>query len=247
MGLDPNSIVSKKVLDFDQIKIQHIKSSLDLNVEMYKAVQTNWQELVTEAAHKNVKMWDSLCYRFEGFNSANNSLKLSKLNYSIIRGLEKLRYTNQPYIPASQCLFVTSLIETRQGQFVLGKKHYIESHKDPRSKTTLIGGVCSPDELIINTGKDIEYVLLKEIEEELGIKPAHIVSNKVIGITYGKHTNVGIICTTKLDLDKDQILQSFSSYSDKEIDSLQFVDYNQMLEILHNHPSYPSLIPELLT
>ncbi len=247
MNLQPNSIVLKKVLDFSDIKIEHVDSSLKLTTSQIQAIEGNWQKIISESKLKGIKVWDAVTYRFESINTSKNIISLSTVNYRTRRGLEKINYKILPSSlqPNSQGLFIASLIQTNDGDYILGNKKTID--KSEFANIELIGGICSPEEVIINSGKDLETVILKEIEEEIGVSRNFVNNTSILGITIGKHTNVGVISNTQLNLSNQELLDLFHAKSDEEIESLIFVNKTKLIEILKQHPSYPSLIPQLLS
>jgi predicted NUDIX family phosphoesterase len=109
----------------------------------------------------------------------------------------------------------------------------------------LIGGGLQPDELIVNECKDIFRNEVKEIKEEIGVKEENILKVYGLGILLSSKFNVIFIFLTKLNLTREEVLNTFQTNNDDEMSDLEFVPEHQISKYLENMSGYRPLVAEL--
>lgn len=155
-----------------------------------------WEEAVKKYQGR---LWNGVNYRYEGFDQATATLLLGeaeyKYNYAsnfLIEDLARLDFSGRP-----NCLYVTSVVVTRDQKVVLGQTAVASIHG---VTLNLLGGVLNRDEMVITSGEDLAQYLYKELNEEIGITRDMISSSTGLGIFERPNYRIGIFLQTHLRL-----------------------------------------------
>jgi 8-oxo-dGTP pyrophosphatase MutT (NUDIX family) len=187
-------------------------------------------------------LWDGIHYRFVDPTelSDNGKVRIGTIAYRYIatyRSLDKQRILlglRELYHLSTAALVVTS-----DGFYMFGKRAR-------NGAVDLLGGGVQPDELILNSGIELEENLYKEILEEAGICRSDVDKLTGLGAVVSETSNVILLGLLKLGIQRCEVETRFLSRTDNEMEDLVFVPEAELRIRLEGMSDYRHLIAQLL-
>ncbi len=236
-------IITDRTFDQNTFKVKHVESRIELSPEQQSLINESWQTFLHEAQKKGSTPWDGTYYRLESLDSVSNQLELSTIKYSAIKGLTHNQDLSLiPLESRPNHISTASLIKTKDNLFVFGVRN---SNTMSSYSIDLFGGSLQPDELEVNSTKDIFDTQLKENKEELGISQNEIESMKGIGVILSSKYNVIFVFYTQLSITKEELLAIFRNNNDDEMVDLEFIQEENLESYLSDKGSYRPLTAKL--
>lgn len=233
-----------KAQDINIVRNMNTTRKIDQNLE--SIAKDQWEEIVKKSEQEGTKIWDGTYYRLDNvpeIKNGSNEFKLSTIKYSLVkayRGLsEQNNLTEDQY---TYHINTGGLIKTTDNFYVFGNKN--SDLNNPI--VDFIGGGLQEDELIVETGNDIERNVFKEIKEEINLEIEDINESKIIGILLAKSMAIIIIFEVNLKLTKEEVQDKFNEREEDEIKSLVFIPEKDIREFLNNQSDYRALVGELI-
>lgn len=238
------SLVLKKTFNPEEITIvKKNKTNRLIDKSLEQKAKIAWEKIFQES---NEEFWDGTCYRLDNIEEVKKgslNFEISTIKYSLVIGYKEISKENK-LAPEQYSNHISTggLIKTTDDIYIFGNKS--EDLKNPQ--ISLIGGGLQEDELKVNSGRDIERNLFKEIKEEINLSKQDVLSNKIIGILMSGSSGIIIVFETTLNISSQQVLENFKKRSDKEIKSLVFIQQNKLKGFVAEQKDYGSLIQDLL-
>ena len=144
-------------------------------------------------------LWNGINYRLEKIDAIQGKPLLTfgttdyMNNYAsaqLSEDISKLSFENR-----FNCLYVSTLVETTDGKFVLGQTAKKGIHG---TTIALLGGILNKNEMEIHSGIDLQKYAYKELEEELQITQKMIDATEGLGIFEMPTCRIGIFLHTRL-------------------------------------------------
>lgn len=160
--------------ELKNLKIVHIKDH-ELSKEYVRDRDASWDDMVEEGRKNGKEFWNGLLYSFEGIYQ--NDLTCPVIYFGQMQYKDRLfkkkigeedivlKYGHENLL--IHCGVSLNII-TKDKRFVIGRKR--SSIGFQKSIYAQIGGNLNKDELQINDFSDIKKYILKETEEESGLK-----------------------------------------------------------------------------
>jgi hypothetical protein len=240
-------VILKNNLDINTFKIVHQKTSnrvIDPLLE--NKATTIWKNLLKEYQAKGLHIWDGNYYRLdnpEEVAKGDTKLILSTIHFSTLQAYKVIsEEVNLKESQYSNFISTGGLIKTSDNFYIFGKRgKTIHS-----SNVDIIGGGLLESENIVNTGKDIENNLYKEMHEEINILESDVNQCNFIGILHNSSMNILFIFRVDLKLSRSEMIDRFNNRSDDEMSELLFIEEKNIKDFLFSLPSYRPLILELI-
>jgi 8-oxo-dGTP pyrophosphatase MutT (NUDIX family) len=207
-------------------------------------VQAVWKQKEQLAKEDGVKIWDGMYYRVENVSEIEKSgelrFELGTVPYRYIATVIDLQdsFVANKFDPLCH-LSTAAMIRTSDGFYVFGKR-------SRNGMVDLIGGGAQQDEMVINSGIDLERNLRKEVYEETSISESHIRSVQGIGIVRSMTSNTILISTVQLNVSRDQVRDIFKDRLEDEMSDLLYVSDVEIEFFLRKMSSYRPLIADFL-
>lgn len=170
--------------------------------ELLVQVEAYWEAAVDKHGSK---LWNGVNYRLEQIVEENGLVTLHlgtadyKVNFASRHLAKEIR--DLPWEQQPRCMYVSTLMETTDGKYILGETASSGIHGRMRA---LVGGILNQDEQVINSGSDLEAYLYKEMEEEFGISKEMVVKSNGVGIYEMDTCRAGVFMHTKLKLSQKE-------------------------------------------
>jgi hypothetical protein len=240
-------VILKKAFKAQDINIKRNKiSSRKIDPVLENKAKSQWEEIVKKSEQEGTKIWDGTYYRLDNVSeikNGSNEFKLSTIKYSLVkayRGLsEENNLTEDQY---TYHINTGGLIKTTDNFYIFGNKG--SDFNNPI--IDFIGGGLQEDELIVETGNDIERNVFKEIKEEVNLEIEEIKESEIIGILLAKSMAIIIIFEVDLKLTKEEVQIKFDERVEDEIKSLVFVPEKDIKDFFSKQSDYRALVGELL-
>lgn len=233
-----------KAQDIIIIKNKDTTRSIDQGLE--NKAKNQWDEIVRKNKEEGTKIWDGIYYRLDNVSevkNGSNEFQLSTIKYSLVkayRGISELHDLKEDQY--TYHINTGGLIKTTDNFYVFGNKSIDLNNPI----IDFIGGGLQEDELIVQTGNDIERNVFKEIKEEINLEIEDIKESEIIGILLAKSMAIIIIFEVNLKLTKEEAQIKFDERADDEIKSLVFVPEKDIKDFFSKQSDYRALVAELL-
>jgi hypothetical protein len=187
---------------FDTLQVRQTGKVYVPPQELAVKIDAIWCE--AQVTYKD-KIWNGVNYRLDKIENENGvpiifiSEEDYKNNYAsklLADEIKKLQFNER-----LNCLYISTLLETRDSYFVLGNTAALGIHG---RTTALLGGILNKDEMILTSGAALESYIYKELEEELGINLECIVRSEGLGIYEMPTMRIGIFAHTQLTLTSEE-------------------------------------------
>jgi 8-oxo-dGTP pyrophosphatase MutT (NUDIX family) len=201
-------------------------------------VNAAWNDLLARTTHP---LWDGIYYRVLGVQDCDQGLlRLGTVRYRYIATFPGLHQHHACLnLEPLNHLSIIALIRCSDGFYLFGRR-------TGNGETDFIGGGVQKDELEIAAGADLERNLLKEIQEETGIRRDAIQQLTGIGILLSSTSNVLIAGHANTGLTKAQAIAGFAERTDDEMSDLVFIPKTELASALRSMSDYRQLISGLI-
>jgi 8-oxo-dGTP pyrophosphatase MutT (NUDIX family) len=182
-----------------------------------------WEEELKNAEGEEAILFDADIYRLENLDFLNGKLFLTLgiVPYSFQKVakylVSEIIKESKNYYPNG--LFATTLIMTKDNQYVFGKRGKTIS----KNEIDMIGGVLSKDENIVKKGSDLFKAIIQELNEELNLEKKNIGEICLKGVISTSTLKVGLVFYTVLNITSRDLEKTFSNRKDNEMSGLIFV------------------------
>lgn len=245
MKLKLPKILFKSEHKYDQITINHTKSTRAIDQDLETIFKQNWIEITQNAKKQDMQIWDSILYRLEKFEIKQKLImEFSEINFSTTKSANKyidiLIQKGEKYFIKS--IFSSIIIKTADNKFILGKKSRKYMHN---VDLTFIGGVLSKDEHLIENGKDLFQSALNEVQEELNIK-CPIDNLTLLGGILTELGKCSLVFYLFVSMNSGEIKKNFAYRNDEELEDILILSEEDFKDHIANMDNSKQLILELL-
>jgi hypothetical protein len=108
----------------------------------------------------------------------------------------------------------------------------------------LPGGILEDDIKFIPTGEFLFKTMKKEISEEMGVLEENIEDIYLEMMYQGNKDHIGFYFNIKLNISSNMLREKFKDNKDIDIESIDFHDKTEFIEILKNHNQSKQLIAQ---
>lgn len=128
-------------------------------------------------------------------------------------------------------------LESSDGYIVFGLK---------KNNHRIIGGVYSPEELVLHGGNDIFKMAKIEVEQEVGVPKEYIQDLELVGGVQTSKLNISLVFKGRIPFSKIEITNFFNRDHDPELDSLTFIHKHTLSSYVEEfHPEKKIILPYL--
>ena len=208
--------------------------------------KTEWQIMLENAEKEGKKVWDQDVFRLESFNvDTNVNLNFSTIPFSVRYAMNKFTddvlALGQEYYPMAcdSAIFV----KTADGKYVFIQK---SDKLLSRRKFSFIGGVFNrAKDKTFSENNELFNSAITEINEELGIQLSIDNNLELRGAFINQTCNVCFVFEHTLELTEEQIQESFAKNHDEEVESLIFVEPNNLEDFVTNTVGINKIITDV--
>lgn len=151
-------------------------------------------------------LWNGINYRLEkyeiadGISTAYFGISEYKNNYASKEVRDDI--FTLPYAERPNCIYVTTLLETTDGKYILGQTGSGGIHG---TTVALLGGILNKDEMEVREYDDLVAYLEMELDEEFGLSNDRIQKHDCLGFFFAPTGRVGIFFHTQLDFPSSEV------------------------------------------
>lgn len=244
-----SKILLSKSFNLDQIQvILNPVSSRLIDQKVEKEIEKKWNERLSQAQSKGIKIWNSTTYRLNEFVIEKDELylELSEIDFKTRVGM---KYIDAVYDLGpdyySKGIFTAGLVKTSDNKYIFGELSGNTLSALSRN-VDFIGGILSKDECIVTSAKSLAHALEREVQEEINI-PANQIQDMILkAIILTSGYNIALIFDVDLTIDSVSVQSLFNLKNDKELKSLVFVEQDKLKEFLRNSQGYMKSVAELV-
>jgi hypothetical protein len=237
----PKILLKQRIDPADIVVVSNQESNLKSTPELDAMIQQKWQQRLREvdaynagkAENEKKIAYDGVNYRLNGFSSQNNQLRLelSTVNFSTYMGLQyepSVLALGEDYF--TKIMYAAGVVRTTDDFYVFGK--LAGRTLEDGVIHDFLGGVLTPREVVLHSGKDINAALIKELEEEASIRVEQIALSQFVGMTLDPKLNIGLHFHVDLNIDKETLYRQFNEGHDHEMQDLTLVPRALVAEFL---------------
>jgi len=184
----------------NQIVIRQDITSFVPSFEFEKTREEEWKKLKKKVRKIKGKLWNDPVYRLAKLTIRRNRYTLYlglidfKTHYATEQSIKLLK--TLPFEKCPNGMFISGYIETKDHYLVLGVRN--ENDISTQAKINLIGGILSPKDYPLISGKDLTGAFLKELSEETNLQSDSIALVKPLGIYLSDSLRIGVFLCVKL-------------------------------------------------
>lgn len=229
-----------------EVKINN-SSNRKIHPEFENNIDSIWSAKLQEANQNITNLWDSNIYRLNSFsqNQKKLILELNLISFKTIIGLKTQILRSKPKISQDywpKGLFVSAIIKTSDNRYIFAKT---KSSVIKNGQPDIIGGVLSKEETLITDSRNITSHLLKELHEEINIKPNTINNLKLEGGIVSAWGNIGLIFSLGLTLNTQQVKTNFDQTNDGELEDIIIIEENKFYQFVSQLPNHGPALKKL--
>ncbi len=171
------------------------------------SLKTKIENFWTEGKKKfGDSLWNGMSYRLEKYKSIDgitiahfgtSEFKNSYGSKEVSDTLFQLPFEERP-----NCMYVTTLLETVDGHYILGQTGSGGIHE---GRIALIGGNLNQDEMKVRQYADLVTYLEMELEEELGLANDRMSQHDCLGFFQSQSGRIGIFFHTQLNFSSSEV------------------------------------------
>lgn len=234
-------LLSRRAFSISTLSIEHHASSWNSTAEYDQLVALEWAKVLRDA---RTRIWDGTYYRV-----LNPSAFLEEKEPApVLLGTIPFRYiATFPSLSQAHSrlaldplnhLSTIALIRTTDDLYVFGVR-------SRSGALDLIGGGAQRDEMVIDSGADLERNLYKEIFEETGLSKTEVRDLAGVGVVLSGTSNVLIVGHARLQVDSDEVQRRFEQRTDNEMSRLVLVADKKVRQFLMQMRDYRSHLAQL--
>lgn len=229
MTTEIQKLFSSKTLHIDEIKLTEIERD-NSDIERYsQTIEERWKEELKNNPHSyngDVLELIDFCQNAPEVIE----VKYSQIKYKDLIGLKTLEEElNRNYAHIS----IGAMIESQTS-------YLFEDRGE--GELRLIGGIVE-----MNNGKlSLRENILKELEEELGISRDKLEINRGSLTFLTKKGTLIIVCNIKVNIDDDEIFNSYAKLTNKELKDIAFISKDNVIQELNKQGEYFPFLIDLI-
>lgn len=241
----PKTLIKRR-FDINDIIIKlNNTSNRDIDNNIHAEVQKKRDTIVEKDKKNGKNRWDGTFYRIENLSDLNDAAEPIKLELNTI----KYRYLAtmndyMEYYKASPERYPNHL--STWAMIQTSDWYYIFWSRTGSGDVDIIGWWAQADELEIQTWKDLENNLRKEMLEEAWITDKHIQSLEWIWFVFSFKSNILLIGEAILTINKEELEEVFLTRQDNEMAKLIFISKDDIVNYMSKMTSFRPLLPDLL-
>ncbi|EKE20983.1 MAG: hypothetical protein ACD_7C00397G0001 [uncultured bacterium] len=230
-----------KDIDVDFSKL----SGRKIDFEIENKIDKKWKEHEKEKKQEGGMIWDSVTYRLENLKAKENKLNitLGEIKYSKRIGarwfLDKLEKLGDGYYPKG--IYLAAIVKTKDEYYVMGD---LSGKTLVLSDVSLVGGVLSKDEGIIEKSDDIFGALQREVKEELNIDKENLEDIYLKAVILTERLAIGFIFCASLNMDMESVQGNF--IANDEFVAVKGYEKKEIKDILKSMGGAKALVGELI-
>ncbi len=238
-------VLHKGSLSFTDIAIEHTThSSFCIDEATNARVSDVRQTLQLRRKEEWRLCFNGNYYRVETIQQQSPqqlAIGLSTIRYQYIAAYRSMQdfFESSPEHHLNH-LSVAAMIKTSDNKYVFG----VRSHN---GSIDLIGGGVQKDELLVQSGTDIQKTLYKECKEEIWLDSCHISSCTYVGTLFSYTSNNIVIASMQLAISSQELSELFHQKTDEEMKWLLYIEPQDIQHFLGKMKSYRPLINDIRT
>ncbi|HBI17663.1 MAG: hypothetical protein UR60_C0006G0034 [Candidatus Moranbacteria bacterium GW2011_GWF2_34_56] len=220
-------------------------SNRKIDFEIENKIDKKWKEYEGEKKQEGGMIWDAVTYRLEDLKVRENKLNitLGEIKYSKRIGarwfLDKLEKLGEKYYPRG--VYLASIVKTKDECYVMGD---LSGKTLVLSDVSLVGGVLSKDEGIIEKSDDIFKALQREIKEELNINKENLEDIYLKAVILTERLAIGFIFCVNLNMNMENVQSNF--IVNDEFVAVKGYGKKEIKDILKSMSGARALVGELI-